>query len=75
MTYCTYCGTEEIDEWTGRYDKNTGAKVTRKVCPKEPCLHGEHDGEIIPWEKPLFDLSPPSYRKRCRRCGKEWNEY
>jgi len=79
MKYCKKCGAEKVEEWTGRYDEDTGKKEVRLICSVSPC---EHSGcnEVKPsplsyegmtwWQR----LTDPRDRPTdiCSRCGKEF---
>lgn len=77
MEYCTVCGKEKVEEWTGCYIKETGKKRMRLICPDKPC---EHTGHMNPnlitksgieryknslrW---IYRMRSPDYE--CERCG------
>jgi len=70
--FCTICGKECVEEWTGRYDGETGEKLNRLVCPVDPCGHGDH---IPEWMEPgddrlnwLLRWTKYPYGLACRRC-------
>jgi hypothetical protein len=71
MTYCTKCGAEEKLEWTGYFNKQTGEKVYRNVCPSDPCGHtgcewsafGQHPAGAGFWHRLSYD----AHCLRCKR--------
>lgn len=66
MSYCYFCGKEEIQEPTGRFNMETGEPLMAARCPVQ-CLHNIHRCEDVPakWWHILT-----GYMGRCKDCGK-----
>ena len=38
--YCKYCGKQQIEEFTGYFNTETGEKTYRYICPNKLCIPG-----------------------------------
>ena len=70
MSFCTKCGNEKVNEWTGEYSESDGTKVMREICPVSPCEHSGHIIEEVGSVKPKDDWKYGcKIVLECKRCG------
>ncbi len=71
--YCYECGKKCVSEWTGYYNKETGSREVREVCPDE-CKHGRHlmqeDQELDSGKRWWNLYTGYDVNEKCKRCGK-----
>lgn len=71
LSFCTRCGKQEIEELTENYDYKTGHRVTRRVCPDDPCGHSGHS--LVTYRGNYFLSLLLGTVKRCVRCKKTFS--
>ena len=64
------CGKGLIEEWTEAYERKTGEKEYRLICPDSPCEHNQdlHDDSGHIYKKIHWGWFYDTYQ--CQRCGK-----
>lgn len=56
--YCSKCGAKRIEQKMDTFDKDTGERDVRLVCPTGKC---GHDG--------IWHGYTTMFRRTCKRCG------
>lgn len=63
MKYCTYCGKEKEEQFSGYFDEDTGEKKMISVCVNLKCVSG--------CGRAGHDFRGFFFSNKCRRCGEE----